>query len=125
MTINTHTSTKAAGTSSGGPAGSLTNQSDSSASPTPHRPSVYNPPVHDTHPEIERKRIEMLRRLTPSQRAQLGSALSNQARWRAFRAIETTHPELTDIERKLLFVQLHYGKDLADRVRRYLSERSS
>ena len=85
----------------------------------------YNARVNDTHPDAARVQIQLLRQASPDRRAQLASQLSNQARWRAMQAIARAHPELSELERKLFFVEVHHGRELAQRVRAYLRKRSA
>lgn len=77
----------------------------------------------DTNPEIERIQIEMLRKAGAARRLQLGLELSGEALELAQRGIRQAHPHLSELEVKLKFVEVTYGKDLADRVRAYLAER--
>jgi hypothetical protein len=42
----------------------------------------------------------------------------------AMDAIRRRHPEFGDGEVRLLFIELTYGKPLADEIRRYCSERA-
>ena len=81
--------------------------------------------MNDTHPDIERVQVRLLRKAGPDRRGQLASQLSNQARWRSMQAIARAHPALSELDRKLLFVEVHYGKQLASRVREYLLKRSA
>ncbi|MCH8211258.1 MAG: hypothetical protein IIB99_07780 [Planctomycetes bacterium] len=81
--------------------------------------------MNDTHPEIERVRIGLLRQAGPDRRGKLASQLSNQARWRSMQAIARAHPAWSELDRKLLFVEVHYGKQLASRVRAYILKRSA
>jgi beta-phosphoglucomutase-like phosphatase (HAD superfamily) len=81
--------------------------------------------MNDTHPEAERIWIELLRKAGPEKRARLASQLSNQTRWRAMQAIARAHPDLSERDRKLLFVRVHYGDELADRLEEYLRRRSA
>ena len=81
--------------------------------------------MNDTHPDIERVRVGLLRQAGPDRRGQLASQLSNQARWRSMQAIARAHPALSELDRKLLLVEVHYGQELASRVRAYISKRSA
>lgn len=81
------------------------------------------PQSHDTHPEIERIRTEWLRNASPRRRFQLGLELCEEALELAQRGIRRAHPEASELEAKLIFVEVTYGKDLADRVRAYLAKR--
>jgi hypothetical protein len=77
----------------------------------------------DTHPEAERVQIELLRKATPERRLELGLSLSQTALRIARQAIAKANPLASEEEQKLLFVEVTYGKDLADRVKAYLLER--
>ena len=77
----------------------------------------------DTSPELERVQIELLRKAGKTRRLQLGLELSSEALEMAQRAIKRAHPELSELEAKLLFVEVTYGKDLADGVRAHLAKR--
>ncbi len=52
-----------------------------------------------------------------ARKAALASALRNRTYWLARRAIDEAHPELSEWERKLLFIKTHYGVQLAEQVR--------
>jgi hypothetical protein len=77
----------------------------------------------DTHPEIERVQIQLLRQATPQRRLASGLSLSEEAMQIARQAITRAHPLASEQEQGLLFVEVTYGKDLADRVRHYLAGR--
>jgi hypothetical protein len=77
----------------------------------------------DTHPDAERVQIELLRKATPAQRAQLALSLSETTIKLARRAIRRANPDASEEEVGLIFVEVHYGKELADRVRAYLAKR--
>lgn len=77
----------------------------------------------DTHPEAERVQIELLSKATLQRRLELGLSLSQEAMAIARRAIAQANPQASEEQQKLLFVEITYGKDLADRVRAYLAKR--
>lgn len=77
----------------------------------------------DTHPEAERVQIELLSKATPERRLELGLTFCEEGLDIAHYAIAQAHPLLSEQEQKLLFVEVTYGKDLADRVRAYLARR--
>jgi len=78
----------------------------------------------DTDPEAECVQMELLRNLTIAQRFALAQSLSTRARRLAMRAIRRANPAASEDEVRLIFVEVHYGKDLADRLRTYLSARN-
>lgn len=73
--------------------------------------------MNDTHPDAERVQLELLRNAGPRRRAIIASQLSNQSKWRSRQAIARAHPTLSERARALLFIELSYGRELADRVR--------
>jgi hypothetical protein len=78
----------------------------------------------DTHPEAEKVQIDLLRKATTSDRFALMCSLTATAISLSRRAIARANPALSPREVDLRFVELHYGKELASRVRRYLERRS-
>ena len=77
------------------------------------------PPLTDTSHEIEEARLRLLRDKSPSERLMMAVRLSDEVRKASKRAIARTHPELSPREQAHLFVEIHYGKALADAVREY------
>jgi hypothetical protein len=77
----------------------------------------------DTHPEAERVRIELLRKAGSTRRLELGLSFSQDALQLAKRGIRRANPNATEEEVNLTFIEVTYGKDLADRVRVYLTKR--
>ena len=80
-------------------------------------------PIQDTDPAAARVQLELLRAATVAQRFARVRSLTQSTIELARRAIKRVRPEADDIETMLLFVQYHYGSELADRVRRLVSER--
>jgi len=77
----------------------------------------------DTSPEAEKVQIELLREATNAQRLALALSMTDLAIRLARRAIARANPGLTRRELDLKFVEIHYGNDLAERVREYLGGR--
>ncbi len=77
----------------------------------------------DTRPEAELVQIELLRKATTERRLELGLSLSQEALAIARQAIARANPLASEEDQKLLFVEVTYGKELADRVRVYLAGR--
>ena len=75
----------------------------------------------DTHPDAEAVQIELLRQASVAQRLNMMRSLTRVAVAASRRACEKTHPEMTREEIDVLFVELNYGRDLADRVRQRLA----
>lgn len=79
----------------------------------------------DTHPSADDMQVQLLRQATVARRFALVRSLSASVIGASRRALKRRHPEASDREIGLLFVELHYGADLANRVRRYLEERGA
>jgi hypothetical protein len=79
----------------------------------------------DTSPEARAVQLDCLRKMSPQERIRKTFALSCQVRNMAFAAIRRRHPGLDESEVQLLFIELTYGKPLADDVRRWKTERSA
>ncbi|MEO6064111.1 MAG: hypothetical protein ABIQ99_19450 [Thermoflexales bacterium] len=79
--------------------------------------------LSDTHPEIARRQIELIRRLTPEQRSGIAAKMTADAIRLSRAAIARAHPEMNELEVKLFWAEIHYGKVLADKVRAYLRAR--
>jgi hypothetical protein len=71
----------------------------------------------DTDPDAERVQIELLRRAGPARRAQLALSLSAQVIELSRRALARAEPSASPVEIQLRFVELNYGRELADAVR--------
>ena len=76
-----------------------------------------NTGLSDTHPDAERVQIELLRKATIAQRVRLTRSLSSMAMQLAWRAIEEANPGASEHEIALIFVAVHHGQDLANRLR--------
>jgi len=79
----------------------------------------------DTSAEALEVQLACLRKMSPQERFWRTCAMSRQIRNMGFAAIRRRHPELSDEETQLLFIELTYGKPLADDVRRWKAEQSS
>jgi hypothetical protein len=77
----------------------------------------------DTSPDAFAVQLACLRRMSPSERIRRTCAMSRRIREMGIDAIRRRHPELNDNERQLLFIELTYGKTLADDFRRWQEER--
>lgn len=77
----------------------------------------------DTDPEAERVQIELLRRAGPARRAAMALDLSAMVIELARRAIRRNMPGASEQEVGVRFVELHYGRDLAAELRRFLDAR--
>ena len=79
--------------------------------------------LSDTHPEIEKVQILLLRNSSVARRLSKARSLSQTAIQLSRRAIARSNPELTDDELKCRTVEYLYGKSLARKLQEYLAER--
>jgi hypothetical protein len=77
----------------------------------------------DTHPEVERVQVELLRKAGVARRLELGLALSQKALELALGGIRRANPNASEEEIRLIFIEVNYGKELASRVRAYIDLR--
>lgn len=73
----------------------------------------------DTCADAEAVQLQLLRKMTPQQRLQKACNLSAQLRNMAFDAIRRRHPDFSEDEVRLKFIEVTYGKQLADDVRHW------
>ncbi len=78
----------------------------------------------DTNPEVERVQVELLRKLTVSERLKLGDKWSKAVMQMTWSALRRANPDAPENELDLLFVESLYGKTLADRLRAYLRDKA-
>jgi len=81
--------------------------------------------LHDTHPEAENVQLQLLRQAGIARRIALTWSLSQTALDLSRSALRRRHPTLSERERRLLFVGLCYGEDLANRLRTDLMKHES
>ena len=79
--------------------------------------------LSDTHPQAQKVLIELLRKATVAQRAERALSMSAMVKGLSMRAVARANPNDSEQEIKLKWAELHYGKDLADRVREYIKKR--
>ena len=79
----------------------------------------------DTALDAEQMQLHLLRDKSPSARLGLASRLSSEVIRASKRAISRAHPELTEREVGYLFIELHYGRDLAEAARRHEETRDN
>ncbi|MCU0962416.1 MAG: hypothetical protein MUF48_20150 [Pirellulaceae bacterium] len=75
--------------------------------------------LSDTTLDAERVQLNLLRNKSPSERLGLALSLSSEVIRASKLAISRAHPELTEREVGYLFIELHYGRALAEATRRH------
>jgi hypothetical protein len=83
--------------------------------------TVFPSRSEDTAVEAERVQIGLLRAASVSRRLHLAWSLSARAMTAARGAIARAEPGLSDLDRDLRFVAVHYGPDIARAVRQSLA----
>ena len=78
--------------------------------------------ISDTSDEALAVQLECLRQMTPHERLRRACAWSGQVRRMAFDAIRRRHPEFSEGDVRLKFIELTYGQSLADEVRDWQRE---
>ena len=78
--------------------------------------------ISDTSDEALAVQLECLRQMTPHERLRRACAWSGQVRRMAFDAIRRRHPEFSEGDVRLRFIELTYGQALADEVRDWQME---
>jgi len=79
--------------------------------------------LSDTHPDAERVQIELARRSAPAEKVAQVCALSEMAVRLSRRAIARANPGLSQQEVDWKWVELNYGRELAEALRRYSGDR--
>lgn len=73
--------------------------------------------LSDTSVEALEVQLACLRQMTPHERLRRACAWSGQVRRMAFDAIRRRHPEYSEDEVRMKFIELTYGKTLANAIR--------
>lgn len=79
----------------------------------------------DTHPDIERVQIELIRKASPAKLFGIVNSLSATMMQASRANLRRLHPDLSEEEFKYLVIETYYGKELADRVRVYDEKRKN
>ncbi len=79
----------------------------------------------DTNPETERVQIELIRKATPAKLFGLVRSMSQTMIEASIRNIRKLHPDASQEEITLIFVELYYGKKVANLVRSQIEKRRS
>lgn len=77
--------------------------------------------LSDTPARILQLQADLLRRAGPRRRAAIALAMTTAAIKLSRQAIARAHPEWSELDVKLMWAEIHYGKELADRVRAYIA----
>jgi PP-loop superfamily ATP-utilizing enzyme len=81
--------------------------------------------LSDTHPDAERVQIELLRKAGAAERLGMSLALTATVVNRSRQTIASLNPGLDPQQLNIKCVELYYGKELAGRLRKYLTTEHS
>ena len=79
----------------------------------------------DTSPEMERVQIELIRKASPAKIFGLVRSMSQTMIQASRENIRKLHPDASEEELALIFVELYYGKELANLVRTQMEKHRS
>jgi hypothetical protein len=79
--------------------------------------------LSDTSPAMEEKQISMIRKAGIAERLRRMRSLSRTVIRLSRRAISRAHPSLSQQEIDLIFISLHYGEEIAGRLKTYLQRK--
>ena len=74
----------------------------------------------DTHPDAEKVLISLFRKASISEKFSRVRSLTQTTIQLSRRAIARANKEFNEEQINLKFISLHYGNDLAERVKKYL-----
>jgi hypothetical protein len=77
----------------------------------------------DTHPKIEKVLISLIKQKSIANKINQIVSLSQTTIELSKRAILRNNNELNENQINLLFINYHYGKDIANRVEEYLNQK--
>jgi len=77
----------------------------------------------DTHLSAETVLISLLREKTPARKFSLVRSLSKTTIQLSKRAIQRANKGMDDDQVDLIFIDLHYGKELAEKFQKYTSRK--
>ncbi len=84
-----------------------------------------HPYTTDTSPDAEEVQLELIRRMTPSDRALKALRMTTRLIRECKSAIARNNPSFTQREIGIAFIELNYGKELAAAVDRYQLDRAN
>lgn len=81
--------------------------------------------MNDTNKNAQEIQIKLLQQATVAKRLKLLGSLSSTTIRLSKRAISRNHNQLSKRDLDIQFVRLHYGDELADRLKKYLGKYES
>lgn len=78
----------------------------------------------DTNPEAEEVLISIIRKIPAAKKLNRVFSFSSTILYLSRRAISRANPDLSEEEKKILFIRYHYGDELADKFQSFLALKS-
>lgn len=79
--------------------------------------------MNDTNKSAEKIQIKLLRKASVCQRIHIANSLSETTRNLSRRAILRANPHYSKQDVDIAFIDLHYGRKLAERLKAYLERK--
>jgi hypothetical protein len=76
----------------------------------------------DTNPEVEKILISLLQQAPVSRKLKQVFSFSSSILKLSRRAISRANPDLSEQEKDILFVQFHYGNQLAEKFKTFIKQ---
>ena len=77
----------------------------------------------DTHIKAENVLISLLREKSPAKKFSLVRSLTQSTIQLSKRAIQRAHKGVDENQVNLIFIELHYGRELATKFQKYISKK--
>jgi len=77
----------------------------------------------DTSIEFEKTYIAFIGRASLSKKLSLVRSMTRTVLSNGYRAVKRTHPDLSEAQLQICYIELAYGEDLAKRFAEYLKDR--
>ena len=82
-----------------------------------------NKTMVDTHIKAENVLISLLREKSPAKKFSLVRSLTQSTIQLSKRAIQRAHKGVDENQVNLIFIELHYGRELATKFQKYISKK--
>ncbi|NLF06625.1 MAG: hypothetical protein GX594_01410 [Pirellulaceae bacterium] len=75
--------------------------------------------LSDTHPDAERVQNALLQQASPEERLAITLSLTDTVINLSRQTLDDDYPDLSQEDRNLKWIELHYGRELSSRVRNH------
>ncbi len=73
----------------------------------------------DTDVRVEKELLKTFRGMSSSERFYKAVHLTDFVMRQSKKAIADANPHLNELEQKIMFISVHYGEEIAERIRKY------